>query len=124
MSEGRQPCQVSLGLRVMRGPDWKWGDQDGGEGHVGTVTAIGGSTDPAGREQGATSPQKTVILQWDNGTKTNYRAGHQNAYDLRIVDNAPAGTRHVGVQCDNCKTSDFFGIRCSGLRFMLHAQFF
>ena len=28
------------GLRVVRGPDWTWGDQDGGEGHVGTVVAV------------------------------------------------------------------------------------
>ena len=27
------------GLRVVRGPDWKWGDQDGGEGCVGTVVS-------------------------------------------------------------------------------------
>ncbi|KAJ8960892.1 hypothetical protein NQ318_020191 [Aromia moschata] len=26
-----------VGARVIRGPDWKWGKQDGGEGHVGTV---------------------------------------------------------------------------------------
>ena len=26
-----------IGSRVVRGPDWKWGKQDGGEGHVGTV---------------------------------------------------------------------------------------
>ena len=26
-----------VGTRVVRGPDWKWGKQDGGEGHVGTV---------------------------------------------------------------------------------------
>lgn len=26
-----------VGARVSRGPDWKWGKQDGGEGHVGTV---------------------------------------------------------------------------------------
>ena len=25
-----------VGLRVVRGPDWKWGDQDGGEGGLGT----------------------------------------------------------------------------------------
>ena len=30
-----------VGLRVVRGPDWKWGDQDGGEGCVGTVVAGG-----------------------------------------------------------------------------------
>ena len=29
------------GLRVVRGPNWKWGDQDGGEGCVGTVVSGG-----------------------------------------------------------------------------------
>ena len=55
-----------------------------GEGHVGTVVEIGklGST---------TSPDKTVVVQWDSGTRTNYRVGYQGAYDLRILDNAPIG---------------------------------
>lgn len=26
------------GIRVVRGPDWSYDDDDGGEGHVGTVT--------------------------------------------------------------------------------------
>ena len=26
------------GIRVVRGPDWNYGNKDGGEGHVGTVT--------------------------------------------------------------------------------------
>ena len=30
-----------VGVRVVRGPDWQWGDQDGGPGHVGTVVTIG-----------------------------------------------------------------------------------
>jgi E3 ubiquitin-protein ligase mind-bomb len=38
MSEKAQTTPLKPGLRVMRGPDWKWGDQDGGEGHLGTVT--------------------------------------------------------------------------------------
>ena len=25
------------GVKVVRGPDWKWSDQDGGEGHIGVV---------------------------------------------------------------------------------------
>ena len=29
-----------VGTRVVRGPDWKWGKQDGGEGHVGTVSRV------------------------------------------------------------------------------------
>ena len=33
--------EALVGLRVVRGPDWEWGDQDGGEGHVGTVVEVG-----------------------------------------------------------------------------------
>ena len=32
---------ILVGSRVVRGPDWQWGDQDGGQGHVGTVVTIG-----------------------------------------------------------------------------------
>lgn len=37
------PCfrPMDVGTRVVRGPDWKWGNQDDGEGHVGTVVEIG-----------------------------------------------------------------------------------
>ena len=34
-------ASISVGSRVVRGPDWSWGDQDGGLGHVGTVVTIG-----------------------------------------------------------------------------------
>lgn len=30
------------GDRVKRGPTWKWGDQDGGEGNLGTVKLMDG----------------------------------------------------------------------------------
>jgi E3 ubiquitin-protein ligase mind-bomb len=33
-----------VGLRVVRGPDWGWDTQDGGEGCVGTVIEIIGNT--------------------------------------------------------------------------------
>jgi len=33
--------QSLVGVRVVRGPDWKWGDQDGGEGNAGTVIDTG-----------------------------------------------------------------------------------
>ena len=53
-------------------------------GHVGTVIEIG-------RPGSKTSPDKTVVVQWDSGNKTNYRVGYQGAYDLRLFDNAPSG---------------------------------
>ncbi len=70
-----------IGLRVIRGPDWHWDDQDGGEGLVGTVTEFGTRT----------SPDKTVVVLWDVGYRTNYRIGYDGAYDLRVFDNAPIG---------------------------------
>lgn len=45
-------------------------------------TARGGS---------AIYPDQTVVVQWDNGTRTNYRAGYMGKYDLRIIDNAQIG---------------------------------
>lgn len=70
-----------VGARVVRGPDWKWGKQDGGEGHVGTVRSF-------------ESPEEVVVV-WDNGTAANYRCS--GAYDLRILDSAPTGERRPGV---------------------------
>ena len=76
--------QMEAGCRVVRGPDWKWGNQDGGEGHVGTVVVVG-------RSGSVSSPDKTVVVQWDGGTRTNYRCGYQGAFDLCLFDNGPAG---------------------------------
>ena len=56
-----------VGSRVVRGPDWKWGKQDGGEGHVGTVRNF--------------ESQEEVVVVWDNGTAANYRLAF--CYTLR-----------------------------------------
>ena len=73
-----------LGVRVVRGPDWEWSNQDGGEGSVGTVVQIGSDTKSA-----ITEP--IVLVQWDCGRKATYRAGMDGKYDLRILDNANRG---------------------------------
>jgi len=92
-----------VGVRVVRGPDWKWGNQDNSEGHVGTVVEIG-------RSGSSSSPDKTVVVQWDMGSRTNYRIGYQDAYDLRVFDNAPCGVRHPNVICDGCKDHGVSGM--------------
>lgn len=71
----RMNTMEGVGARVMRGSDWKWGKQDGGEGHLGTVRNF-------------ESPEEVVVV-WDNGTAANYRCS--GAYDLRIVESAPTG---------------------------------
>lgn len=65
-----------IGSRVVRGPDWKWGKQDGGEGHVGTVRSF--------------ESHDEVLVVWDNGTAANYRCASH--FDLRVFDNAATGT--------------------------------
>ncbi|CAN7984895.1 unnamed protein product [Ixodes hexagonus] len=96
---------VELGLRVVRGPDWKWGNQDSGEGHVGTLVEIG-------KAGSSTSPDRTVVVQWDSGSRTNYRVGYQGAYDLRVFDNAPvAGVKHPNIICDACRKQGISGTR-------------
>ena len=54
--------RVCLGFRVVRGPHWEWGDQDGREGHVGTVVDV-------------ELVHKAVVVQWDCGSRCRYRLG-------------------------------------------------
>ncbi|KAK9500491.1 hypothetical protein O3M35_001746 [Rhynocoris fuscipes] len=95
---------VEAGTRVVRGPDWKWGEQDGGEGSVGTVIQVG-------RPGTRPSPEKTVVIYWDNGAETNYRIGYEGAYDLRLLDNAPTGVMHANIICDGCRKQGIAGPR-------------
>lgn len=90
---------VKIGFRVVRGPDWKWGQQDGGEGHVGTVVEVRTADTPSSPEDGGSSlvTPRAVLVQWDNGSRCNYRCGIDGKYDLLLYDNAPAGKRIYNV---------------------------
>lgn len=63
---------------------FRFGISDDGEGHVGTVCELG-------RAGSTYSPEKTVIVNWDSGNRSNYRVGYQDQYDLIVVDNAQIG---------------------------------
>nr|XP_019567662.1 PREDICTED: E3 ubiquitin-protein ligase MIB2 isoform X1 [Rhinolophus sinicus]XP_019567663.1 PREDICTED: E3 ubiquitin-protein ligase MIB2 isoform X1 [Rhinolophus sinicus] len=95
---------VQVGMRVVRGVDWKWGPQDNGEGGVGTVVELGRHGSPS-------TPDRTVVVQWDHGTRTNYRAGYQGGHDLLLYDNAQIGIRHPNIICDCCKKHGLRGMR-------------
>ena len=73
---------MEIGLRVVRGPNWIWGEQDGGEGSVGTVVHLGCD---------GNLPEGTVLVCWDTGRQANYRAGYSGKYDLRVYDRAQTG---------------------------------
>ena len=66
--------QLSKGMKVTRGPDWKWGEQDGGEGNKGEVVKVKGTSG-------------WVIVKWQNGREQfDYRWGAQGSYDLTPVE--------------------------------------
>ena len=81
--------EVLLGLRVVRGPNWAWGEQDGGEGHVGTVAEVLRADRPG--EPRSSSGPCVVTVQWDCGNRCRYRCGVGDRYDLKVMDSAPAG---------------------------------
>ena len=66
-----------LGTRVVRGQDWEWGNQDGGEGFVGTVAQVE-------KDKKSPATAQLVYVQWDCGGKHDYRAGKQGKHDLRV----------------------------------------
>ena len=86
---------IFIGSRVCRGIDWKWGRQDSGDGHLGTIRSFESADE--------------VVIVWDNGTAANYRCN--NKYDLRIYDSGPAGIFHQEAMCDTCRQQPIYGIR-------------
>lgn len=74
-------ASLEPGTRVRRGRDWKWGDQDGGKGHLGTVTA------PDRQSRG------WWWVKWDGGQQNRYRWGVEGAFDLAVVRRGGAAGR-------------------------------
>lgn len=64
-----------VGMRVVRGKDWSWHNQDGWSGNKGTII-----TRP--------SPNKWVRVKWDVINYTNaYRVGNEGRNDLYVAEN-------------------------------------
>lgn len=66
-------AMMKVGTRVVRGIDWKWGDQDGPLPGEGTVI-------------GELGEDGWIRVQWDNGSTNSYRMGKESKYDLKLVD--------------------------------------
>jgi len=61
-----------VGMQVCRGPDWTHGDEDGGEGGVGTITRVTKLGD--------------VCVEWKKtGRRGSYKAGASDRYDLSFA---------------------------------------
>ena len=64
----QRPLTLVKGMRVVRGPDWKWRDQD--QNGAGTVERSSGDR---------------VHVKWDHGFSNGYRWGAENCYDLVVI---------------------------------------
>ncbi|XP_070575473.1 E3 ubiquitin-protein ligase MIB2-like [Ptychodera flava] len=69
----------TLGARVSRGADWKWGMQDGGA-HGTVVKHLRGGV---------------IIVHWDYGYMNSYRHGAEGAFDLKVANENPDGARFI-----------------------------
>ncbi|XP_026315369.1 E3 ubiquitin-protein ligase Ufd4 isoform X2 [Hyposmocoma kahamanoa] len=69
---------LCAGARVMRGPDWKWRDQDGPHPAMGTVTSD--------------LHNGWVDVRWDHGGRNSYRMGAEGKFDLKVVSGGSTGS--------------------------------
>lgn len=69
-----------VGMKVVRGKDWDYGEEDGGDG-IGTIHTIGDTI--------KTTAEGWVGVQWEgdieDSVDENYRIGYENKYDLYIA---------------------------------------
>ncbi|OWK60818.1 E3 ubiquitin-protein ligase HERC2 [Lonchura striata] len=70
-------AMMKIGTRVVRGVDWKWGDQDG-------------PTPGLGRVIGELGEDGWIRVQWDTGSTNSYRMGKEGKYDLKLAEPPPA----------------------------------
>jgi hypothetical protein len=70
IDEAKKDQKVVPGVKVLPGPDWRWGTQ--GRGTVGVIQEVPDS-------------DGWVPVKWANGEKNNYRWGADGKYDLRVV---------------------------------------
>ncbi|XP_043927990.1 E3 ubiquitin-protein ligase HERC2 [Protopterus annectens] len=69
-------AMMKIGTRVMRGVDWKWGDQDGPPPGLGRVI-------------GELGEDGWIRVQWDTGSTNSYRMGKEGKYDLKLAEPPP-----------------------------------
>lgn len=68
---------IFVGSKVVRGPDWEWNDQDGGEGKTGRVMEIRGWDNESCRS--------VANVSWVTGSTNVYRLGHKGNVDLKYI---------------------------------------
>ena len=61
------------GAKVVRGVDWRWNNQDGGEGKEGVVVEL---------RNWKNLPKRGVLVSWDCAKKGTYRLGAKGKVSL------------------------------------------
>ncbi|OXU31335.1 hypothetical protein TSAR_012680, partial [Trichomalopsis sarcophagae] len=85
---------MKIGTRVVRGVDWKWGEQDGPPPGEGTVI-------------GELGDDGWIRVKWDNGATNSYRMGKEGKFDLKLAEPpAPpeSDSDSESPQCDSAKS--------------------
>ena len=67
--------KLAVGVRVVRGMDWKWRDQDGTPSGAGSITGE--------------LRNGWIEVQWDHGGANSYRMGAEGKFDLQIMEDTP-----------------------------------
>ena len=99
------------GVRVIRGKDWNWNDQDGN----GPGTVIG--------MEASELFENWWKVQWDDKSKPQqiYRMGAAGKYDLKIIDYEQQPTKKcLGSVISNAGKFMDFNIICEGRTFECH----
>ncbi|KAL3281489.1 hypothetical protein HHI36_004694 [Cryptolaemus montrouzieri] len=74
---------IFVGAKVVRGVDWEWGDQDGGEGKIGKVLDIRGWDNESSRS--------VANVTWFSGSTNVYRLGQKGNCDLKFFEPTSGG---------------------------------
>ena len=77
-----RPDVPQVGMKVVRGPDWKWDDQDGGTGKMGEIIR-------------GLDEDLWVRVEWESGGSNSYRWGSEGAYDLEVVEKISTSSKTV-----------------------------
>lgn len=76
-SDDHADSDLKVGCKVIRGPNWKWRDQDGGEGSIGVVEGISPWSGVDG---------EGMSVRWPNDSLYTYRWGADGNFDLIHVE--------------------------------------
>ncbi|XP_052100272.1 uncharacterized protein LOC127734447 isoform X2 [Mytilus californianus] len=62
---------IAVGCRVVRGEDWRYGDDDGGFGTIGTVLDV--------------KPEGRAVVRWDSKKMGIYKMGYNAFFEIMVV---------------------------------------